>query len=158
MKTIFKQNKNALEHHYTLTDPIWNELGSHFNRLPQIIFHHWELFMKPTILQYENKMEIGDIRRILIGYFVEKGIKFRCEINWGEVAKDIRFQGMTPVFLSNKLAQMVDKVKKANPEIEGRDITIKDLQQYLVERARKPRVDKRVRRLIEIYENIKTSM
>ena len=114
--------------------------------------------MKPTILQYENKMEVEDIRPFLIDYFVENGIMLRSEINWGEVAKDKRFQGMTPRFLSRKLANMVGSFKKANPGIVRVDITIEDLQQYLVERARKPIIDKRVSTLIEDYENIKKSM
>ena len=155
MKTIFKLNKNALEHHYTLTDPIWTELGSQLNRLPLSIFDHWEKFIKPQIILFENKIE--DIRPVLIGYFVEKGIKFRSEIYWGEVSKDKRFKGINPAFLCTKLSRMVYDVKKANPGIEL-DITIEDLCQYSDERGRKPRIDKSVRRLIENYENIQNSM
>ena len=58
MKTIFKQNKNALKHHYTLTDPIWTELGTQLNRPPYNIFKHWEEFIQPLFSNfykiYEN--------------------------------------------------------------------------------------------------------
>ena len=94
----------------------------------------------------------------MIGYFVENGIMYRSEINWGEVAKDKRFHGMTSRFLSNKLKEMVGNFKRASPGIEVREITIEDLRQYLEERGSNPRVDKSVRGLIEIYENINNSM
>ena len=158
MKTIFKQNENAFNHHYTLSDPIWTELGIQLNRPPRLIFDHWEVFIQPKILKFESKMEIEDIRRILIDYFVEKGIKFRSEINWGEVIKDERFKGTTPAVLSSKLRQIVYSVRKANPDIEVHDITIEVLHQYLDERARKHYMDKRSSKLIEDYMNIKNSM
>merc|ERR1712105_566163 len=123
---------------------MWTELGIQLNRHPCYIFDHWEEFIKPRILQFENKIEIEDIRPVLIDYFLEKGIMFRTKVNWGEVVKDQRFKGTTPGFLSHKLAQMVSLVKKANPGIEGDDITIEDLRQYLDERAKKPYTDKRV--------------
>ena len=156
MKTIFKQNKNALKHHYTLSDPVWTELGSQLNRLPLSIFHHWELFIKPHILLFENKIE--DIRPVLIDYFVDKGIMFRSENNWSEISKDKRFRGINPYFLCYKFNQMVSVVKEATPGIERDDITIEDVRLYLDEKGRKPVIDKRVRRLIEDYENIKNSM
>ena len=159
MKTIFKQNENALKHHYTLTDPIWTELGDQLNRPPCIIFLHWEGFIQPRILQFENKMENEDIRPVLIDYFVAKGIRFRSEINWGELVKDKRFKGTTPLFLQRKVGQMVSVVKNSNPGIEGDDITIEALSQYLVEGAKKPyNIENRARRLIEDYVNIKNSM
>ena len=58
MKTIFKQNENAFNHHYTLSDPIWTELSDQLNRRPRQIFDHWEVFIQPSILQFENKMGI----------------------------------------------------------------------------------------------------
>merc|ERR1711976_105773 len=115
MKTISKQNENALNHHYTLSDLIWTELGSKLNRPPYIIFERWGRSIQPHILLFDNKIE--DIRPILIDYFVEKGIKFRSEINWGEISKDERFKGINPYFLSYKLNQMVLHVKRANPGI-----------------------------------------
>ena len=158
MTTIFKQNENALKHHYTLTDPVWTELGDKLNRRPENIFQHWEFFIKPRILQFENKMDIEDIRPVLFEYFVEKGILFRSEINWDEVSKDRRFKGINPYFLSSKLSKMVYDVKKANPGSTEHDITIEDLRQYSDERGKKPRIDKSVRGLIETYENIKNSI
>ena len=158
MKTIFKQNKNALEHHYTLTDPVWTELGDQLNRRPEIIFQHWERFNKQHLLQYENQTEIEDIRPVLIGYFVEKGIKFRSEINWRDISKDKRFKGINPFFLTNKLNEMVSHVKRANPGIERDNITIEDVRQFLDEKGKKPFIDKHVRRLIEDYVNFKNSM
>ena len=158
MEKIFKQNENALKHHYTLSDPIWNELGIQLNRPPYIIFDHWKAVIKPRILQSENKIENEDFRRVLIDFFIEKGIRFRSDINWAEIVKDKRFQGMTTAVLSNRLNQMVSAVIEANPGIKRDDITIEDVHQYLDERARKPRIDKRVRKLIEDFENIQNSM
>ena len=158
MKTIFKQNKNALKHHYTLSDPIWNELGIQLNRPPYIIFDHWKAVIKPRILQSENKIENEDFRRVLIDFFIEMGIRFRSEINWAEIVDDKRFEGMTPAVLSNRLQQMVSAVKMLNPGIERDDITIEDLRQYLDERAKIPYKDKRVSTLIKDFKNIKNSM
>ena len=88
-----------------------------------------------------------------------KGVKFRSEINWGEIIKDKRFKGKTtPLFLSRKFADMMSGVKKANPDIEARDITIEDLRQYSDERAKIPYKDKHFSTLIEDYVNIKNSM
>ena len=53
---------------------------------------------------------------------------------------------------------MVGDFKKANPGFEAPDITIEDIRQYLDERAKNPKIHKRVRRIIEDYENIKNSM
>ena len=158
MKIIVKQNENAIKHHYTLTDPIWTEIGIQLNRCPRNIYDHWEEDIKPRILQFENKIENEDIRHVLIDYFVEKGIKIRSEIDWREIIKDERFKGTTQRVLSKKLAHMVFCVKKANPDLEGDDITIEDLRQHSDERGRKPRINKSVRGLIEIYENIKNGM
>ena len=161
MKTMVKQNESAFKHNCSLpeTDPILTELCIKLNRRPRNIYDHWERFIKPRILQFENKMEIWDIRRDLIEYFVEKGIKDRSEINWGEIIKDKRFKGKTtPLFLSRKFADMMSGVKKANPDIEARDITIEDLRQYSDERAKIPYKDKHFSTLIEDYVNIKNSM
>ena len=114
--------------------------------------------VKPRILQFENKMEIEDIRPILVDYFVEKGIMFRNETNWGEIVKDKRFKGTTPHFLQRSYCNLVAAIKKANPGIEVDDITSEALHQYLDERARNPKTDNRFRRLIEDYMNIKNSM
>ena len=65
---------------------------------------------------------------------------------------------VNPFFLSYKLNQMVFHVKKANPGIEVHDITIEDVRQFLDEKGKKPIIDKRIRRLIEDYVNIKNSM
>ena len=83
---------------------------------------------------------------------------FRSEINWDEISKDERIQGISPYFLSNKLSQMVSIVKKANPGVEVHDITIEDVRQFLDEKGRKPIMDKRVKKLIEDYVNIQNSM
>ena len=53
---------------------------------------------------------------------------------------------------------MMKGVRKANPDIEARDITIEDLRQYFDERAKIPYKDKRTSILIEDYLNIKNSM
>ena len=156
METIFKQNENALKHHYIPSDPIWTELGIQLDRNPQSIFEHWERFIKPYILLFENKIE--DIRPDLIDCFVEKGIMFRSEINWDEVAKDKRFKGTTSAFLRYKLKEMVGTFKRANPGIERDDIIIEDVCQFLDDRGRKPIMDKRVSALIEDYVNIKNVM
>ena len=112
---------------------------------------HWEVFIKPHILLFENKMEIEDIRHTLFDYFVEKGIKFRSEINWGEIVKDERFEWISPYFFYYKLSQMVGDFKKANPNIEVHDITIEDLRQYLDERARNPDTDYHISKPLEDY-------
>ena len=157
MNTIFKQNENALKHYYTLSDQLWTELGIQLNRRPRNIFDHWEAFIKPRIIQFENKIEIKDIRPVLIDYFLEKGIMFRSETNWGEIVKDKRFKGLTPHFLQRSYCNMVGAFKKANPGVEVDDITSEALHQYLDQRVRKPKINKPIRRLIEDYVNIKNS-
>ena len=156
MKTIF--NENALKCHYTRSDPNWTDLGIQLNRRPRNIFDHWEAFIKPRIIQFENKIEIKDIRPVLIDYFLEKGIMFRSETNWGEIVKDKRFKGLTPHFLQRSYCNMVGAFKKANPGVEVDDITSEALHQYLDQRVRKPKINNRISRLTEDYVNIKNSM
>ena len=52
METIFKENEeeDALNHHYVLSDPVWNKLGTKLNRRPSSLYKHWEELIRPQIL------------------------------------------------------------------------------------------------------------
>merc|ERR1711862_334446 len=136
METVFKENEDALHHHYVDTDPVWDKLGSKLNRRPNNLYYHWEGVIRPQILMYENGVDQVDFRPILIDYFIEKGILFRNETNWSEIVKDERFKGTTPRYLMKIYSQLVGNFKRANPDIEDDDITSEKLRQYLDHRSR----------------------
>ena len=156
METLFAENRNALNHHYVETDPVWDKLGSKLNRRPFYLFRHWEEVIRPQILMYENGVDHVDFRPVLIDYFIEKGILFRNETNWNEIVKDERFKGTTPRYLMGIYRDLVALVKRANPGIEDDDITSEVLRQYLDNRSRNPKKDHR--KLIEDYVDIKNSL
>jgi len=156
METIFEENENALNHYYASSDPMWDRLGSKLNRRPHSLFLHWEAVIKPQILMYENGVDHLDFRRILIDYFLEKGILFRNETNWSETVKDKRFKGTTPHFLQRIYCDLVKAVKRASPGTENDDVTSEALRQYLEHRSRNP--INHHSKLIQDYETIKNSL
>ena len=156
METIFEENENALNHYYASSDPMWDRLGSKLNRRPLSLFSRWEGVIKPQILLYQNGLDHLDFRRILIDYFLEKGILFRNETNWSEIVKDKRFKGTTPAFLQRIYCDLVKAVKRASPGIENNDVTSEALLQYLDQRSQKPK--NLHSRLIQDYETIKNSL
>ena len=159
MEFIFEENENALTHHYAYSDPLWVNLGTKLNRRPFSLYVHWEEVIRPQILMYENGVDHVDFRPILIDVFEEKKITFRKEINWIEMAKDKRFKGTTPYYLTKIHSTLVASVKKTNPGIEDGDVTTEDLRQYLDSNiSHKPSKHHTQRRLIQDYETIKNSL
>ena len=160
METIFEENGDAYNHHFFLSDPVWEKLGSNLNRNPYTLFHHWDSVIRPQILMYENGVDHVDFRPILVDYFIEKGILFRNETNcnWSEIVKDKRFKGTTATYLSNMYGDLVRRVKKTNPGIEDDDITSEVLRQYLDNKSRNPIKTKQHSRIIEDYVDIKNSL
>ena len=152
METIFEGNENALNHNYASSDPMWDRLGSRLNRRPLSLFLRWEGVIKPQIFLYQNGLDHLDFRRILIDYFLEKGILFRNETNWSEIVKDKRFKGTTPHFLQRIYGNLVRSVKRASPGIENDDVTSEALLQYLDHRSRNP--INQHSKLIKDYETI----
>jgi len=139
-------------------DIVWENLSKILHRTPRNIHDHWEDVIRPSILKFENGMENVDFRRILIDYFVENGITFRSEIKWSEIMKDERFSGVTTArFLQAKYADLVNRVKKANPGIKDHEVTSEELQSYLA--RTKTRNIKRVNaKLLEDYVKIKNTL
>ena len=123
MNSIFQDNKDALNHSYLTSDPVWDKIGRKLNRNPFGILHHWEAVIRAILLSYENGKENVDFRPILIDYFIEKGIMFRNETNWSEVMEDERFKGTTPLFLQRQYCNMVGQVKRKDPNIGNSEIT-----------------------------------
>ena len=121
---------------------------------------HWEGVIRPQILMHQNGVDHLDFRRILIDYFIEKGILFRNETNWSEIVKDERFKGTTSTFLQLCYGDLVRIVKKKYPGIEDDEITSEVIKSYLDSINRRPTKDAKggFSRLIEDYLAIKEKM
>ena len=130
MTAVFQDNKDALNHLYITSDPLWERLGQKLNRRPFGVHQHWETMLKRSLLLYEHKKENVDFRHIMIDYFVEN-IKFRSETNWNYVMKDERFKGTTANIIQRQYCDLVWKVNKKYPGIEDSEITSKVIKSYL---------------------------
>lgn len=130
MNGVFQDNKDALNHCYSPSDPVWEKIGRKLNRNPFGIFHHWEAVIRSILLSHENGKENVDFRPILIDYFIEKGIRFRNETNWSDVIEDERFKGTTPLHLQRQYCNMVGQVKRKDPNIGDGEITSEVLKSW----------------------------
>ena len=154
MQIIFHENKNALNHYFASTDPLWEKLSTRLDRRSLSLFLHWEGIIRPQILMFENGMENVDIRPILIDYFVEKGINFRNESDWKDISDDVRFRWTTPYYLQRTYSNLLCNFKKANPGLKDNEFTSKTLQNYLDTPKKRPRKD--YSKLFKDYVNIKS--
>ena len=157
MTAVFQDDKDALNQLSVPSDPFWNRLGKKLNRRPFNVHQHWELVIKSALLLYEHKKENVDFRPIMIDYFVENNIKYRNETSWGEVMKDDRFKGTTPLLLQRHYCDLVMKVKKKYPGIGDAEITSQVIKSYLDGINKQPTKNAKggFSRLIEDYVAIK---
>ena len=158
MQTIFKENKNALNHNYSELDQVWIKLSTKLNRRPFNLYQHWEDPIRPHIMMFEHGMENVDFRPILIDYCVDNNIIFCNEANWTEIAEDVRFRGTTPHYLRRLYKNLMSNFKTKNPGIRDSEVTSLAIQSYLAKSGRKKKPRKKNSNLFEDYLVIKNSL
>ena len=132
MEGPVQDKKDALNHSYLESNPLWDQLGKQLNRQPLRIQQRWEQVIRATLLMYEHGMENVDFRAILVDYFVENNFQYRNETKWSDIMEDERFKARTtPLYLQQQYGTLVKIVKKKYPDIEDVEITSQFLKSYL---------------------------
>ena len=68
-------------------DAVWDELGEKLGRTPYSVYQHWILVIHSHLTMLENGVQDVDFRERLVKYFVDNGILYPQDVDWGKISR-----------------------------------------------------------------------
>merc|ERR1719319_119111 len=147
--TVFGVHSNIKGQKGTLTSNTFKKLENVLKRQTQNIRNHWEIRLKPILLQYHAGTLNFDVRTILVNYLLEKKVRFIQDIPWSQVLACPQFSGHTKDSLTKEFEKLTLmtmntlKLKRTQINIEDMAETAKaKLSEYKVNLSGKEALEK----------------
>jgi len=124
--TVLGVHSNVKGQKGTVTSNTFGKLEDLLKRQIQNIRNHWEIRLKPILLQYHAGTLNFDVRTILVNYLLEKKVRFIQDIPWSQLLKCPQFSGHTKDSLTKEFEKLT-LMTMNNLKLNRTEITIADM-------------------------------
>jgi len=156
LEMVWKSNVNVLLNRH-VDNTVWESLSKVLNRKPvHVRLHFWRV-IEPIISKYKAGTLDKNYAELVVKHLVENKLSFRQEVNWSEIAGLSKFDGICSDYLqiSYNIARM--NCKKQNPNLKEKDLTSREILNYLEGTERRVKSSTKISReesIISCYKNL----
>jgi len=103
------------------TSEVFLKLGTKLDRKPCSLYKHWKRVEHMLTRHQAGTLDVDFSDRI-VHYMVKNGLKYRQDVNWGEMTNLPEFRGTTTTFLMYEYHRMVGSANR-HRDFNNKDIT-----------------------------------